>query len=135
MSEENKSGWKKYLICVCVGLGIVLFALFAKDFAMKTAKDWMHALHDGFFAAGMLMILFCGLLYVSSEGAFLFLGYAMGRAVRALIPFSRKDHETYQQYRERKMEKPRKKGDSVVFFVGLVFVAISLIFLFVWYQL
>ena len=80
-------------------------------------------------------MLFYGLLYVSGEGAFLGVGYAMGRVVRALIPFSRKDHETYAQYRERKLAKPHKKGDGAIFFTGLIFFAISLIFLFIYEQL
>ena len=135
VSEEKKSVWKTYLICSIVGVGIIVFAMFARNFAMETAKDWMHVLTDGFFAAGALLMLFYGLMYVSSEGAFLGVGYAMGRVVQALVPFVRKQHETYQQYRERKLSKSHKKGDGAVFFTGLIFFAISLVFLLIWYQL
>ncbi len=95
----------------------------------------MRLLHDAFFSSGALLMLFSGLLYVSGEGAFLGIGYALGRAIKALIPFTRKDHETYAQYRERKLGKGKKKGDGCIFFTGLLFFLISVVFVIIWYQL
>ena len=128
MEQETKSRIIRYLICLAVGAGIVLTVFALKGFAMETKKETMQLLHDAFFSAGALMILFSGLLYVSGEGAFLGIGYALGRAVRALIPFSNKPHETYAQYRERKTGE-RKKSDHALLLTGLFFFVVSLIFL------
>ena len=106
-----------------------------KGFFTSDAKANIQILHDAFFAAGALLVLFAGLLFVSGEGVFLGVGYAMGRAIKALIPFSRKEHETYAQYRERKIGKHKRNGESCLFFTGLFFVAVSIIFLVIWYQM
>ena len=81
------------------------------------------------------MVLFFGLLYVSGEGAFLGIGYALTWAFKALIPLGRKTQETYAQYRERKLGKEKKKRNHSVLFIGLLFIAISIIFLVIWYQM
>ena len=134
MEQETKSRIIRYLICLAVGAGIILLVFAIKGFYMETAKENMQLLHDAFFSAGALMMLFAGLLYVSGEGAFLGIGYALGRAVRALIPFSNKPHETYAQYRERKTGE-RKKSDHALLLTGLFFFVVSLIFLAIWYKL
>ena len=134
MEQETKSRIIRYLICLAVGAGIILLVFAIKGFYMETAKENMQLLHDAFFSAGALMMLFAGLLYVSGEGAFLGIGYALGRAVRALIPFSNKPHETYAQYRERKTGE-RKKSDHSLLLTGLFFFVISLIFLAIWYKM
>ena len=134
MEQEKKAILIRYLICLAVGAGIVLAVFALKGFFMETAKENIQLLHDAFFSAGALMMLFSGLLYVSGEGAFLGIGYALGRAVRALIPFSNKPHETYAQYRERKTGE-RKKRDHSLLLTGLFYFVISLIFLAIWYNL
>lgn len=135
MKPENKAVLIRYLVSLAIGLGIVLLVFALKGFVMDTAKANIQLCHDAFFSAGALMMLFSGLLYVSGEGVFLGIGYALGRAVRALIPFSHKPHETYAQYRERKTGEPKKKGDHCVLLTGLFLFLISMIFLIIWYQL
>ncbi len=135
MGNENRPIWKRYLICFCVAIGLVVSIFAIKGFFTSNAKTNIQILSDAFFASGALLILFAGLLFVGGEGMFLGIGYALGRAVKALIPFSRKDHETYAQYRERKTGKQKTKGDGCIFFTGLFFVAVSIIFLIIWYQL
>lgn len=135
MEKDIKSILKKYLVCFCVASGLVLAVFAIKGFFTSDAKMNIQILHDAFFSAGALLILFAGLLYVSGEGAFLGIGYALGRAIKALIPFSRKEHETYAQYRERKTGKHKGSGEGCLFFTGLFFVLISVIFLIIWYQM
>lgn len=135
MENETKSILKRYLVCFCVAAGLVWTVFAMKGFFTSDAKMNMQILHDAFFAAGALLVLFAGLLFVSGEGVFLGVGYAMGRAIKALIPFSRKEHETYAQYRERKIGKHKRKGESCLFFTGLFFILVSVIFLIVWYQI
>ena len=96
----------------------------------------MQILHDAFFTAGILFVLFSGMLFLSSEGAFLGVGYVLGRAVKAVfLPFGRKDHETYAQYRERKLGTKKSSGGGAIFLTGLLFVIVSIIFLIIWYQM
>lgn len=135
MENETKSILKRYLVCFCVAIGLVVSVFAIKGFFTDNAKDNIQLLHDAFFGSGALLILFAGLLFVSGEGMFLGIGYALGRAIKALIPFSKKDHETYAQYRERKTGKPKTKTDACIFFTGLFFVVISIIFLIIWYQM
>ena len=135
MKKEIKSILIRYLVCFCVALFIVFLALWTKGFFKDRAKENMQVLHDAFFTAGALMMLFSGLLYVSGEGAFLGVGYALKRAVRFFIPFSKEPQETYGQYRERKTGKKKMEGGHSIFFTGLLFFLISLLFLAIWYQL
>ena len=135
MENETKSILKRYLVCFCVASGLVVSIFALKGFFTSDAKTNMQILHDAFFSAGALLVLFAGLLYVSGEGMFLGVGYAVGRAVRALIPFSRKEHETYAQYRERKEGNHKQTSEGCLLFTGLFFIAISIIFLVIWYQM
>ena len=136
MEKEKKALLIRYLICFCVASGIVLAVFAIKGFFTDNAKTNMQILHDAFFTAGILFVLFSGMLFLSSEGAFLGVGYVLGRAVKAVfLPFGRKDHETYAQYRERKLGTKKSSGGGAIFFTGLLFVIVSIIFLIIWYQL
>ncbi|MBE5740232.1 MAG: DUF3899 domain-containing protein [Clostridiales bacterium] len=129
MEKDKKALLTKYLICFCVAVGIVLFV-----FAIKSFDINITVLCDAFTTAGMLLILFSGLLYVSDEGIFIGFGFAMKRALRVFIPMYRKDEETYAEYRERKTGKKKSDGKICIFFTGLFFFLIGMIFLIVWYQ-
>lgn len=135
MEQEKKALITRYAVCFGVAALMTFLILSMKGFFGEDAKTNMQILHDAFFATGALMMLFAGLLYVAGEGIFLGIGYALGRAIKALIPFSRKEHETYKQYCERKTGKTRAKTDSCIFFTGLFFFLVSLIFLAIWYKL
>lgn len=134
VEKERKALLTRYLICFCVGVGIVFAVFTIKGFFGSDTKQNMQILHDAFFASGALLMLFSGLLYVSGEGAFLGVGFVFGKAVKALIP-GKKEHENYAQYRERKMGKTKKSSDKCIFFIGLFFALIGLIFLAIWYNL
>ena len=135
MENESKLILKRYIICFCVAAGLVVAALAIRGFFTSDTKANIQLLTDAFFAAGALMMLFSGLLFVSGEGMFLGIGYALGRAVKALIPFSRKEHETYAQYRERKVGNHKKSSEGCIFLTGLFFVLVSVVFLIIWYQI
>lgn len=129
MNNDKKALLKKYLICFCVGAAIVLFVFTIKSFHID-----LTVLCDAFTTAGLLMMLFFGLLFVSSEGMFISIGYIFKKTLRYLIPMYRKDEETYAQYYERKSEKLNGRADSCIFFTGLFFFLIGIIFLIIWYQ-
>ena len=126
----------RYLIAFCVAGFLFLSVLMIKGFFTDNAKDNMQTLIDAFFASGVLMIMFYGLLFVSSEGAFLGIGFALGRAIKMLIPFSKKPIENYQQYRDRKAKvKTGENRDVCVLVVGLIFFITSMILLCFWYKM
>ena len=129
MNNDKKALLKKYLICFCVGAGIVFFVFAIKGFNINVT-----VLCDAFTTAGLLMMLFFGLLFVSSEGVFISLGYIFKRTLRFFIPMYKKDEETYAQYRERKSENLSGKGDSSIFFTGLFLFLVGIVFLVIWYQ-
>ena len=136
MEQDKKKILWRYLICLGVGLAFVLVVCAIGGFFRESVKDNVQLLHNAFFSVGALMVLFFGLLYVSGEGAFLGIGYALNWAVKSLLPFGRnKVPETYAQYRERKLGKEKRKGDRCLLFIGLLFIAVSIIFLVIWYQL
>lgn len=130
--NENKRWWIRYLVCFCVGLVIAFGALAIQGFFADGAKMNMQILHNAFFASGAFLMLFAGLLYVSDEGAFLGIGYALGRVVEFLLPFYRKNPENYAEYRERKLGKQKTHSKRSVFLIGLFFFIISIVFLTVW---
>lgn len=136
MEKDKKTILWRYLLCFGIGLVFVVVVCAIGGFFQDNAKENMKLLHNAFFSVGGLMVLFSGLLYVSSEGAFLGIGYAFSWVIKSLIPLGRrKMQETYAEYRERKLSKEKKKGDHCLVFTGLLFIAVSIVFLVIWYRL
>lgn len=131
MEQEKKAKLIRYLAWLAVGSSIVLFVLMLKGFFTENVRENIQILHDAFLAAGAFMILFSALIFVSDEGGLLGIGYALGSVWRVFFPVANKPRETYAEYRERKTGE-RKKRDHSLFFTGLFFFAISLIFLVIW---
>ena len=135
MEEEKNFSWIKYVVSFVVGCAIVLFVFSLKGFFGTDKKQNIQLLHDAFFTAGALLMLFSGFQYVSGEGVFLGLGFIWQRVLHALIP-GKWDYENYQQYRERKEGAiKQRKGKHCIFLTGLFFFLISLIFLAIWYKI
>ena len=110
-----------------MGTAIVVFLLALKGFLLR-----IDVLSDAFSTAGLLLILSAGLLLVSGEGMFLGLGYALKNALTLFIPAVRKAGETYPQYRRRKAEKEKPRGQGAVFVTGVFFLAVGILFLMIW---
>ena len=120
---------KRYSICFAVGCGIVLLVLALKGLSLR-----IDVLSDAFSTAGLLMILFAGLLWVSGEGMFIGIGYALKNALRLFIPALGKRWETYTRYRQRNAEKDKPQGQGSFFLTGLFFLAVGIIFLVIWWK-
>ena len=121
---------KRYSICFTVGTGIVCLVFALNGFSLT-----VEALSDAFSVAGLAMTLFALLLFVSGEGAFLGLGYALKNAVRLFLPAFRRNVETYTQYRARKTEQPKSQAQTPLFCMGIVFLSIGILFLTIWINL
>ncbi len=132
VEKDKKALLIKYLICFGVASAMTLFVFSLKGFFGSDAKVNIQILSDGFFVSGMLFILFAGMLYVSGEGGFIAMGFLAKKVVQAFIPMGRREHETYAQYRESKLGKTKKSADSCIFFTGLFFTVIGIIFTIIW---
>lgn len=134
MRDDKKSLLKKYLICLCVAMVILVVVFVIRGFFGDDIKQNIATLSDATFTVGILFLCFYGMLFISSEGGLLGISFVLVKVARAFIPMGRKDTETYAQYRERKLSKPQKKGDVCVLFTGLFFIVLSIIFIVVWYN-
>ena len=116
-------------------MALAFVAVIIQGFFVDTARANIQILHNAFFAAGAIMMLISGLLYVASEGAFIGVSYVFGRMVKSILPFLGKDQETYAEYRERKSEKKTKGPKLAVLLTGVFFFLVSLLFLLIWHNI
>ena len=81
------------------------------------------------------MTMFAAMWFISGEGGFLGIGYVLQNVVQAFVPMGRKNHQSYAQYRESKLEKLKKPGDHCILFTGLLFLAVGIILTVIWSEL
>ena len=132
MSDKLKASLIKYGITTAIGLAITYLICELKDvWNLTDKKEIYHILADAFTLPATLILCLACLVWLTNREYFVSLGYVLGRAGRALIPFGRTNekHETFHDYVMRKREKGRIKGYGFLFVVGIVFFAISLLFL------
>ncbi len=133
VKQENKTLLKKYGICIGVASVITFIVFWIKGFFTHSVGVNIQILSDGFYISGMMMLFVAGMLYISGEGGLIGIGYVMKSVVQAFIPMGRRNHETYAQYRERKLGVAKTPGDHAILFVGLTFFLIGIIFTVIWY--
>ena len=128
--KVSKQTLTKYSIAIAVCGSIALAVLSALNFWNRTTVAMQLAdLADAFTVAGLLPILIGALIWASSEGMFDGLGYAVGRLGAMLVPtFKAYRHLTYYDYKMEKRGK-RPHGYAFLFFVGIGYFVIGLIFL------
>lgn len=104
------------------------------------AASVMQYLSDGFFTAAVLYIGCSVLMFIEEAGNFYGLQYLWYTVVRLFSPSKRhleekKDYFTYcQEKKERRAEEGKTPLKSAMLFVGLGCLALSLVFMFVFYQ-
>ena len=133
MKQETKSLLIKYIVCFCVASLITFIVFCIKGFFTESTAVNIQILSDGFSIAGLILTLFAGMMYVSGEGALIGIGFVMRNVLLAFIPMGRKLHETYKQYRERKLGTIKKSSDKCLLFTGLLFLLIGVAFTIIWY--
>ena len=133
MKQETKSLLIKYIVCFCVASLITFIVFCIKGFFTESTAVNIQILSDGFSIAGLILTLFAGMMYVSGEGALIGIGFVMRNVVLAFIPMGRKRHETYKQYRERKLGTIKKSSDKCLLITGLLFLLIGVAFTIIWY--
>lgn len=133
MEQKNKSFLIKYGTCFGIASLITFIIFWIKGFFTDSIAVNIQILSDGFSISGMVFLFAAGMMYISGEGGLIGIGYAMKSVVYFFIPMSRKNHERYADYRERKLGKERRKGDHCILVTGIVFFAVGVIMSVVWY--
>ena len=133
MKQETKVKLRNYGICVGIEVLIAFLVIWSKGFFGQSASVNVQILADAFFVAGILMTLFAGMLYISSEGALIGIGFVLRNVVLAFIPMGRAKHERYADYRVRKLSEAKKQNDSCILVTGLIFLAVGIILTLIWY--
>ncbi len=132
MKEETKVTLRNYGICVGIEVLIAFLVIWSKGFFTQSLSSNIIILSDAFFVSGILMSLFAGLMYVSSEGAFIGIGFVLRNVVLTFIPMGRAKHERYVDYRERKLSQAKKHPIRYVLVTGLIFLFIGIVLTVIW---
>lgn len=133
MKQETKEKLRNYGICVGIEVLIAFLVIWSKGFFAHSAAVNIQILSDAFFVAGILMTLFAGMMYVSSEGALIGISFVLRNVVLAFVPMGRAKHERYADYRARKLENAKKHSNRYLLVTGLIFLFIGIAFTVIWY--
>ena len=119
----------------CFGVAaLIAVAVFAIDgFFTDDIAVNIQILSDGFSVAGILMLLFAGMLFISSEGALIGIGFVIRNVFLAFIPMGRAKHELYADYRARKLSQAKQRSNRHILVTGLIFLFIGIVFTVIWY--
>ena len=133
MKEETKVKLRNYGICFGIEALIAFLVIWSKGFFTESAAVNVQILSDAFFVSGILMTLYAGLMYVSSEGALIGISFVLRNVVLAFIPMGRARHERYADYRARKLSEAKKHSNRYVLVTGLIFLFIGITLTVIWY--
>ena len=129
-----KSKWRKYAIAAVIGATLAVIYLTTRDFGTtEDQAERYRMLCDAFTIPGMLLIMSAALVALSNAGSFTGLGFSVGHMFRSLIPGASLRQESYADYLERR-EGKKVKGYGFLLQVGLVFMAVALVFFFLFYR-
>ena len=123
----------KYTICIVFNAATCIACLFLRKFTTLQAgtKEFYLAWCDSFTIPGLLSILFTALIFLVNQGSLTALGYMLKRLVKSLIPFSKKDNLTFYEYQQ---SRKKLSGYLCLLWVGLVFFAVGMVFLVLFYN-
>jgi len=133
VEEEKRVTLTKYAVCFAIEVFIAFLVIWSKGFFTHSTAVNIQILSDAFFVSGVLMSLFAGMLYVSSEGALIGIGFVLRNVVLTFIPMGRAKHEKYAEYRERKLSEAKNQDNRCILVTGLIFLAIGIVFTVIWY--
>ena len=130
------SNTKKMLIksLIVTGIGVVAFlvVMWLRDFfAQESLAEKYRILADAACIPGAVLVSAAGIVWVSMDGLFDMLGYAMSRVGGTLIPGAKMNSDTFYDYKVKKVEKRADKDKTTLFtflFVGIGFLLISVVF-------
>ncbi len=134
MNDKIRAIILKYLISICIGGAFVTLFLIGNGYSeMTDPVSKYRALTDAFSIPGVIFLMVGCLVFVSTDGFFDMLSYGLSKFARSLIPFSKKSEETFYEYKTRKSQN-RFTGYSFLFFVGLLFLTVAIVFLILFFN-
>lgn len=133
MSKQLKTGIIKYAVTFAIALSLVAYYAFSRDIFTQELVMQYRILCDGFFLPGVFLIFFGLLFIMNNVGALDAISYLLKYAVRTFVPGAFSDMPRYLEYVEARREK-RVKGFEFIFIVGAVLLAISVVFLILFYS-
>ena len=129
MKKETVKIIIKYAIASIIAVCFVLLNLSLRDFFKETElKEKYRMLADSFTIPGLIYVLLGLLIMLTNKGS---LGYMVKRAVKMLVPMSKKDNMTYAEY---KKTKKGIHGYGFLFYIGAVVTAVGIVFTILFYQ-
>ena len=136
MSDELKKKLLKYGITA--GLGALMAFITMNNYGIFAATEWKaisKILADAFTIPGMLFILIGCLVWVSGDGFFDGISYALSYTFKLLVPGAEKKMPKYADYVELKRDKREKNKFSFafLFIVGGIYLLIAIIFIILYY--
>lgn len=133
----KKSGTKhliKYLSTALICGLVAWMYIAAREFAAASRLEQYRMLSDAFLIPGLVTVLTGCLLVISNKGGLDGVSFAVGRAVRMLIPGIKKKDEKFFDYVERRRANPIR-GFGFLFVVGGGFCAAAVMFMVLFYRL
>ena len=129
MQTKHKINWRGYISITVVCLAITIYLLIDRNaFGQTEISETYKLICDAFFVPGIIFTCFGTLLAISNEGFFDIFTYSFRMMFDTFTKSKnfRSEYETYFDYTRRN----RESNTNVKFalHVGLVFVAISIIF-------
>lgn len=128
-----------YLITAAIGAAIAILIMFAvyrvHTYAptAENAKNIMKILSDSFFVPGVILSGVGLIIFASNGGAFDILAFAFIRFFDLLRKDVKGKYKDYYEYRQAKKDRHTKMFFMLA--VGLVFIAIAVVFLIVYYNI
>ena len=132
MSQETNAKLRSYGICIGIEVLIAFLVIWSRGFFTDSLAVNIQVLSDAFFVSGILMTLFAGMMYISSEGALIGIGFVLRNVVLAFIPMGRARHELYADYRARKLKEAKQHNNTPILVTGLIFLFIGIVFTVFW---
>lgn len=120
----------KYGIATAVASGMTALVMYLHGYAdAVTLADRYRILADAFTIPGVILVMVAALVWVSTFGFFDGLSYAARQFAGLFLPVFGKKHKhlTYYDYKMERGEK-RFGGYGFLFFVGLAFVIVAVVF-------
>lgn len=134
MNKKLRNTLLKYSVTILIGGLMAWLVISQYGYAeAATAAERYRILSDAFTIPGVIFMLCALLVFVANMGAFEGVSYIFGYAFQMLVPGANRKREKYGDYVERKRQKGAAKGYGFLFFTGLAFIIISVIFIALFY--
>lgn len=124
----------QYGITTAIGAVMVYLLLVVRGFwELTTLTEKYRTLADAFTIPGVVLMLVAALVWISNEGLFNGISYAAKVVKHMFLPSKQYKHETYYDHVQSRDGK-RVKGYGFIFFTGLAFMVVAVVFIILFYQ-